>query len=168
VFDQVYIHGLGAPHRTWRPISSFDGHNMALINSYVSDLDMFQSDMQGLVVQQLSPTSFKVSSGIHGLNGLHLYKQLSDITVNMSAGTNSGSVMVYASLDGSKLNVSLPPGVTGTCTGGPCNVFTSYDKSTGMGNGVYDNTGASAYPNMIGGDRAPVFMAQKIFKHDAQ
>ncbi len=151
VFDQDYIHGLGAPHRTWRPISSFDGHNMALINSYVSDLDMFQSDMQGLVVQQLSATSFKVSAGTHGLNGLHLYSQPGDITVSMSTGANGGSIMIYASLDGSKLNVSLPPGVTGTCTGGPCNIFTSYDRSTNMGNGVFDSSGSSTYPNTIGG-----------------
>ncbi|MFL6451438.1 MAG: DUF4082 domain-containing protein [Bryobacteraceae bacterium] len=151
VFDQVYIHGLGAPHRTWRPISSFDGHNMALINSHISDLDMFQSDMQGLAIQQLSSTSFKISSGTHGLNGLHLYSQPGDITVNMTAGTNGGSVMVYASLDGTKLNVSLPPGVSGSCTGGPCNIFTSYDRPSGMGNGVFDNGGTSAYPNTIGG-----------------
>lgn len=151
VFDQVYIHGLGAPHRTWRPISSFDGHNMALINSYVSDLDMFQSDMQGLLIQQLAPTSFKVSSGTHGLNGLHVYSQPGDITINLNTATNSGSIMVYASLDGSKLNVALPPGVTGTCTGGPCNIFTTYDRPSGMGNGVFDNGGSSTYPNTVGG-----------------
>src|SRR3954453_4645539 len=109
VFDQVLVQGLGAPHRTWRPIDNFDGHNMALINSYISDLDMFQSDFRGLGLQQLSSTSFKIGAGTHGLNGLHLYTQAGDLTVSMNTGTNSGSVLVSAALDGSTVNVSLPP-----------------------------------------------------------
>src|SRR5205085_3270655 len=93
--------------------------------------------------------------------GLHLYSQPGDITVNMSAGTNSGSVMVYASLDGTKLNVALPPGVTGTCTGGSCNVFMSYDPSTGTGNGVYDISGSSSYPKSVGG--ASLYWVDPLF-----
>src|SRR5207302_1241262 len=74
------------------------------------------------------------------LNGLHKYVQKGQVTVNFS-GTGDGNGFVYASMDGSQLRVALPPGTKGTCSGGPCSVFTADSKGAGV-----IHQGASAFP----------------------
>lgn len=62
------------------------------------------------------------------------------VTVTLN-GTGSGSGFVYFTMNG-ELNVSLPPGVTGTCAGTPCRIFTG---EGGNGPGLF-NPGGNAFP----------------------
>lgn len=132
VFDRVYLHGQGAPNRYFES-AMWDGHNVAWINSYFDKLDIFQSVREGLTAKPAgkSGTQFVVTPGEHHLNGLHKYVQKGEVTVNLS-GTGDGNGFVYASMDGSQLRVALPPGIKGTCSGGPCSVFTVDSKGTGV------------------------------------
>jgi beta-glucanase (GH16 family) len=142
VFDQVYLHGQGAPDRLFRPIASWNGHNVAFLNSYFTDMDIYQSNYTGLNVTG-STNTVSVAAGVHGLNGAAKYTQAGTVTFT-TTGSTSGTAMIFASLDGSKLNMQLPPGLTGTCSGGACQVFTA-DNSPG--NGVINTSGSVGFPN---------------------
>lgn len=140
VFDRVYLHGQGAPNRYYQSVM-WDGHNVAWMNSYLDKLDIFQSVREGLGVKvEKNGTQFTISPGEHHLNGLHKYVGRSGITVTTS-GSGDGSAFVYASMDGSRIKVALPPGVKGNCSGGPCDVFTT----DGKGGGV-THAGSSEFP----------------------
>ncbi|MFL6417662.1 MAG: DUF4082 domain-containing protein [Bryobacteraceae bacterium] len=141
VFDRVYLHGQGAPNRYYQSVM-WDGHNVAWMNSYLDKLDIFQSVREGLTakVSGKGGTQFTITPGEHHLNGLHKYVQKSPITVSIS-GAGSGTGFVYASMDGSQLRVALPPEVTGTCSGGSCDVFTTDGKGSGVA-----HQGSSAFP----------------------
>lgn len=64
----------------------------------------------------------------------------STVTVNVS-GSGSGSAFVYFTMAG-RLAISLPPQVSGTCSGTSCDVFTTIG---GSGGSLY-HYGSSAYP----------------------
>jgi len=156
VFDRAYLHGQGSPNRYFQTVM-WDGHNVAWMNSYFDNLDIFQSVREGLVAKPggKSGTQFVVSPGEHHLNGLHKYVQKSPVTVNIS-GTGDGSGFVYASMDGSQLNVALPPGVTGSCSGGPCRVYTTESNGAGV-----VHVGSSEFPTELNGDNS--FAVDPIF-----
>jgi hypothetical protein len=160
VLDQVYFHGLGGPHRVHRAIASLDGHNVALMNSRMDNMEIFISDYHGLQVSQLSPTSFKIGKGYHGLNASGKFVLANDVTVTMSPGANTGDIFVSADLDQTTLNISLPPGVTGTCAPAVCNIFTSQLT----GNGAL-RLGSHGFPNTVGG--SPIYWVDPRYSSTA-
>jgi hypothetical protein len=156
VFDRVYLHGQGAPNRYYQSVI-WDGHNVAWMNSYIDKLDIFQSVREGLTTKVVGKngTQFVIDPGEHHLNGLHKYVQKTPVTVSVS-GTGSGNGFVYASMDGSRVKVALPPGVNGTCAGGSCDVFTTDSK----GDGVL-HQGSSGFPSESSGGNS--FSVDPIF-----
>ncbi len=50
VFDRVYVHGQGSPNRYFQTVM-WDGHNVAWMNSYFDNLDIFQSVREGLLAK---------------------------------------------------------------------------------------------------------------------
>jgi hypothetical protein len=145
VLDRMYIHGLGAPYRIFATIGDWTGRDQVIKNSYFDKQDIFQSNYSGLNMVFIDANHFKVAAGKHALNGAHKYTQNSDITVTIT-GTASGPGWVSASLDGTTLNIALPPGITGSCAGGPCNIFTMRSP----GNGAF-HPGSHGFPDQVGG-----------------
>ena len=93
-----------------------------------------------------SGSTFTISPGNHHF-GAGSASLANTVTVNLT-GNGSGSSFVYFTMQG-KLNISLPPGVTGTCSGAPCNIFTT---EGGNGAGLY-HYGSSAFPiDEVGGN----------------
>src|SRR5947209_4128602 len=61
----------------------------------------------------------------------------SRVTVSLTGAPSSQQrIFNYFDFSGT-LSIALPPGVTGTCTGAPCNIFTGESN----GNGVYGDMG---------------------------
>ncbi len=90
--------------------------------------------------------TFTINPGNHHF-GAGSASLASTVTVNL-AGSGSGSSFVYFTMNG-MLNISLPPGITGSCTGAPCNIFST---EGGNGAGLY-HYGESAFPtDEVGGN----------------
>lgn len=83
--------------------------------------------------------SFTISPGVHHL-GATTANLNSTVTVTLS-GSGSGSGFIYFLMNG-ELNVSLPPGVTGTCSGSPCRIFST---EGGSGAALF-NAGSHNFP----------------------
>jgi hypothetical protein len=166
VIDRCYVHPPGAPNRIKSTFGSWNGHNVTIKNSWFDNQDMFQSDYNGLRVTQVDSHTVTISPGIHGINGAATYVQNNPITLSLS-GTSSvpiGDFLISAALDGSKMNISLPPGVTGTCSGGPCNVFTSLPHGTG--NGVYSTSHGFPF-DASGGGGSSLYWVSPVFNTSA-
>lgn len=101
--------------------------------------------------------TFTINSGNHHFGaGRATLNNTVTVTLN---GTGTGSAFVYFTMAG-KLTISLPPGVSGTCAGTVCDIFTGID---GNGAGLY-HYGPSALPTDRAGDNA--FAVDAIFSSD--
>lgn len=74
------------------------------------------------------------------------------ITVTLSGAPSSQQrIFNYFDFSG-ELNISLPPAVTGTCTGAPCNIFTTDASTSGVYNVALGNAPISSTPYNYGVD----------------
>ncbi len=115
VIDRCYLHGLGYPNRLYRAVADYDGHNMGIVNSYLSNLDYWHSAYTGLTVNKTNNTQFTIAAGTHHM-GVITPTLPSTATINFS-GSGSGTAMVYFDMSG-HFTVNFPASVTPrTCTG---------------------------------------------------
>lgn len=131
VIDRCYVHGLGYPNRLYRAFPSYDGHNMAIINSYLSNLDYWHSVYTGLTVTKTSNTQFTIAPGTHHMGAI-TPTLANKATVNFR-GAGSGTAIVYFDMSG-KFTVNFPPSITpGSCTGTgvACTVLNTQAPGTG-------------------------------------
>src|SRR5947209_1077190 len=123
--DRCYFHGLGTPDRVYKAIN-WDGKNVAFLNSYFDNLTYFHAAYTGLGVSQKSSTTFTIDPGKHAFGAGH--GSLDNTATVQLSGTNPGQARIFAyfTMAGNQLNVALPPGLTGTCTGvSNCHIFTN-------------------------------------------
>ena len=135
VMDRCYLHGLPTPNRMYRGLT-WDGMNVAIIDSYFEHMTFWRPAFTGLGITQKGDSRFVIEAGSakYGVGSANLPRP---VTVN-TAGNGNGTAWSYLDATG-KLQIALPPGVTGTCSGGPCAVFTT------------DNVGATQYLQGEGG-----------------
>ncbi|MBV8709118.1 MAG: DUF4082 domain-containing protein, partial [Acidobacteriaceae bacterium] len=121
IIDRCYIHGLPTPNRMFRGLR-WDGMNVAMIDSYFDNLTYWRPTFSGLAITQKGPSRFVIDAGSakYGVGSAHLPRS---VTVN-TTGAGSGTAWSYLDANG-VLQIALPPGVTGTCSGGSCTVFTT-------------------------------------------
>lgn len=130
VLDRCYIHGRGRPSRLFQGMV-WDGHNMGVVDSYFDNLTYFHAAYTGLTVAKPNSTQFTIAPGQHHMGAIDP-KLSSTATINIS-GSGTGASFAYFDF-ASKLKISMPPGVTATCTGAPCTVV---NTSNTPGNATY-------------------------------
>ena len=121
VIDRCYIHGLPTPNRMFRGIT-WNGMNVAIVDSYFDNMTFWRPTFSGLGITQKGPSRFVIEPGAakYGIGSAHLPQP---ITVN-TAGNGNGTAWNYLDAGG-RVHIALPPGVTGSCSGGPCMVYTT-------------------------------------------
>jgi hypothetical protein len=137
VFDRCYFHGLTKPERTSRALG-WDGMNQAIVDSYLDGFEFYHPVYVGLRITKTSAKSFAIDPGSYswGSGSAKLPRQVT-VEVKGSSGAAPKQAFVYYSIPG-ELQVALPPGMTGTCSPGPCHVFAASDSP---GNGLYAEPG---------------------------
>ncbi len=141
VIDRCYLHGLGFPNRIYRAFSNYDGHNMGIVNSYLSNLDYWHSVYTGLTLTKTSSTQFTIAPGTHHM-GVITPSLPSTATINFS-GSGTGAAMVYFDMSGN-FTVNFSPSVTpGSCSG------------TGVSCTVLNTQSTTAYGSCNQGDAWP-------------
>ena len=110
-----------------------------------------------LLTHSLFGATFTIAPGVHHF-GAGTGTVANTIVVNLTGGPPTQErAFVYFTMQG-QLNIALPPGVTGTCSGGPCHVFTG-DKQ--YGSGVIVRAGSVQYPTGSTGNNS--FSVDPIF-----
>jgi hypothetical protein len=132
IVDRCYFHGLGTPNRTETVVGYWDGKNVAIIDSYFDNMEYFHSMYTGLAISQTSSTSFTIAPGSANF-GAGSGSLSSTATVTLSGSPSAQSrAYIYFTMTGNQLNIALPPGVTGTCSGvSNCYVYTASSSPTG-------------------------------------
>lgn len=126
IFDRDYIHALPAPNRLLRGFVTWDGSNIALMNSDLRNFNFFHTWYQGFVPTVNSNVQMTLTSGLaHLANGTVPTTSTSTV-INMTGGVANGTGYIYIDLS-QVLNVVMPLGMTATCTvtGLTCTVSTS-------------------------------------------
>ncbi len=134
IFDRCYFHSLPPPDRESQ-VFLWNGLDVAIVDSYIDGMQFYHPNYAGFAVAKKSATQFTVT----GNNGIYNWGSgkvalNTTATVNLT-GTNPGtaSAFVYFT-NASQLNVVLPPGMTGTCSGySPCTVFGGATPGNGLG-----------------------------------
>ncbi len=127
VIDRCYLHGLGYPNRLYRAIYNYDGHNMAIINSYLSNLDYWHPIFTGLGITRTSSTQFTIAPGTHHM-GVITPVLPNTVTINFS-GAGTGAAMVYFDMSGT-FTVNFSPSITpGSCTGTTCTILNTLGET---------------------------------------
>jgi hypothetical protein len=118
IFDRAYIHGQGTPNR----ITSgwfWNGSNMGLVDSYLSNLTYYHPMYSGLTATKTSNSTFTISQGTENMGGGPVSLP-NTVTATISGG-GSGRAFVYFDMAHSNaLTVSVPSGVTASCSGASC------------------------------------------------
>ena len=110
-----------------------------------------------LLTNSLFAATFTIAPGVHHF-GSGTGTIANTITVTLTGAPPSQErAFVYFTMQG-QLNIALPPGVTGTCTGGPCHIFTG-DKQ--LGGGVIVRSNNVQFPNGSTGNNS--FSVDPIF-----
>jgi hypothetical protein len=113
VFDRNYFHST-EPGRVSRFATEFNGHNVAMINNYVSGITYWQPGRKNgdYVLAGTGATSFTISPGRTGTAyGVHEFTSVASFDVTPTAGT-SGWVEVGYDLKNNRTGISLPTGWT--------------------------------------------------------
>ncbi len=156
IFDRCYFHALTKPDRTARAFW-WDGMNQAIVDSYIDGLEFYHPFFTGLQLTRTSPTSFSIGPGSYSWgSGSARLEHAVTVQLTGNSGPATRQAFVYYSIPG-KLQIALPPGVTGMCSPAPCHVFTSTESP---GNGLSGE--ADHYPNQGTTDNYwidPVFSA---------
>lgn len=135
VFDRTYIHGQGTPNRitaAW----FWNGTNMGLVDSYLSNLTYFHTMYSGLNIASTGSTTFTIAPGTENMGGGPV--SLSNAVTATIAGSGSGRAYVYFDMAHSNaLTVSVPSGITASCSGAVCASATAgtNDGSCGYSDG---------------------------------
>lgn len=111
-----------------------------------------------LLAKSLAAATFTIAPGVHHF-GAGVGSIANTLTVTTTGAPSSQQRgFVYFTMQG-QLNVALPPGVSGTCTGGPCHIFTADN----LGGGVAAFGTATAFPSAAAGGNAfavdPIYSA---------
>jgi len=118
VFDRVYLHGQGTPNRMtadW----FWNGSNMGLVDSYLTNLTYYHTMYSGLAATRTSNSTFTISPGTENMGGGPVSLP-NTVTATISGG-GSGRAFVYFDMANSNaLTVSVPPGITASCSGAVC------------------------------------------------
>jgi Domain of unknown function (DUF4082) len=145
IFDRCWFHALPPPDRVNRAFW-WNGANMAIINSYLDNLQFYHPVHVGGAVSKIDYTHFTVNSFNYNW-GKGLYRSPDQIAVSTSGtnGASNQSALIYMdTFAAPAVKIVLPPGITGTCTAGTyCNVY------TGSTNGVFNAVGS--FPGGTGG-----------------
>ena len=118
IFDRVYLHGQGTPNRMtagW----FWNGSNMGLVDSYLSNLTYYHTMYSGLTATRTSNSTFTISPGTENMGGGPVSLP-NTVTATISGG-GSGRAFVYFDMANSNaLTISVPPGITASCSGAVC------------------------------------------------
>jgi Domain of unknown function (DUF4082) len=146
IFDRCWFHALPPPDRATR-LFWWNGMNMAIINSYLDNMQFYHPTYVGGFTTNTSSTTFTVNPFTYNW-GTGLFRSPTQLTITTSgnSGTSNKTGWVYVDPSSSTVNVALPPGVTGTCSGGSGNICNVFTAST---NGVFNTTGS--FPGGTGG-----------------
>src|SRR5579875_1559932 len=151
VVDRSWFHGLGTPQRVQRAFT-WDGMNNAMLYNYFDGFHYFHAAYQGLTVSETSATSFNIAPGA-AYFGAGSGSLNATATVSFS-GSQSGQnrAFLYFTMTGNQLNVVLPPGISGTCTGvSNCHIVNVAGFGVGMGpNVILTGTAGGIFPNQRG------------------
>lgn len=121
ILDRCYIHGPGSPYRVWKPIS-WNGLNTAFVDNYMDKMVFFHV-VSTLGLSSSTSSRFTINAGKIQYSVGKSGTVKTPVTVNLT-GSGSGTGYVYYDWQGN-LNVSGPPGVTPSCTGGTCAAYAS-------------------------------------------
>lgn len=147
IFDRCYIHLPGNPARVtegW----IWDGSNMGIVDSYLDNLIYWHANYTGLVAATPTNQSISIPTGEYWLQPGNVRTLSTPVTVNLS-GTVTDNLFVYMDYSGT-IQILLPPGESGTCSGGPCNV-SNLSASQPIGS---CNTSTAAFPHNSSGNLA--------------
>jgi hypothetical protein len=118
IFDRAYIHGQGTPNRMtadW----FWNGSNMGLVDSYLSNLTYYHTMYTGLTATMTSSTKFTIAPGVENMGGGPVSLP-STVTATIS-GTGSGRGFVYFDMAHSNaFTVSVPANISVSCSGVTC------------------------------------------------
>ncbi len=127
IIDRCYLHGLGYPNRLYRALPGYDGLNMGIVNSYLSNLDYWHSVYTGLTITKTSNTQFTIAPGTHHM-GVITPTLPNTVTVKFS-GAGTGAAMAYFDMSGT-FTVNFSPSITpGSCTGTTCTVLNTLGET---------------------------------------
>jgi hypothetical protein len=113
--DRSYVHGLGYPNRLYRPIISWDGKYMAIVNSDMSQWDYWRPGKTGFGVS-FSNSTVTVMPGAYQLSANTACVTSSPLIFSYASGTSNLSSFVYLGLDCTP-TLAVPAGVTASCSG---------------------------------------------------
>ena len=138
IFDRCWFHSLPPPDRTSRAFW-WNGMNMAIINSYIDNMQFYHPVYLGGYTSKTSSQTFTINPFTYNW-GKGKFNSANKLTVT-TTGTSAASKQTawnYVDPLNSKITIVLPPGLTGTCTGGKdiCNVV------SGAINGVFNVVGS--------------------------
>lgn len=142
-------------------ILAFDGTDIGMVDSYSDNFDYYHPAFTGMSVALVNTGQFTIGAGTYTF-GNGPVTLPSTVTVNTSGTTSAAaSGYVYFGMDGS-LYVSLPPGVSGTCSGySKCFVFsTQSSNNTGYYSGP--NSSPGVFPNTAGGGNGYLFAVEPV------
>jgi hypothetical protein len=118
VFDRTYIHGQGTPNRMtvdW----FWNGSNMGLVDSYLSNLTYYHTMYTGLTATMSSGTKFTIAPGAENMGGGPV--SLPATVTGTISGSGSGRAFVYFDMANSNaLTVSVPANIAVSCSGATC------------------------------------------------
>ncbi|MGA8029468.1 MAG: DUF4082 domain-containing protein [Bryobacteraceae bacterium] len=147
ILDRIYVHGRGRPSRLFQGML-WDGHNMGIVDSYFDNLTYFHSAYTGLTLANPSGTQITIAPGQHHMGAIDPVLRTT-ATVNISgtvnvSGTSVGISYIYFDMGGN-LKVTMPPGISATCSGAPCTVV---NTNATTGNGVrLEPSSGGAFPS---------------------
>jgi len=118
VFDRTYIHGQGTPNRMtvdW----FWNGSNMGLVDSYLSNLSYYHTMYTGLTATMTSGTTFTIAAGVENMGGGPV--SLPATVTGTISGSGSGRAFVYFDMANSNaFTVSVPSNIAASCSGATC------------------------------------------------
>ncbi len=140
IFDRCYFHSLPPPDRTNRAFW-WNGMNQAIVDSYIDNMQFYHPMYSGFAIKHKSKAELSIGPGTYRYgSGQAALKDTIRLVTSGDSGEAKATGLIYFTMKGD-LNIALPPGVSGTCSGDPrCHVFTTSNKP---GNGVahYGNGG---------------------------
>lgn len=144
IFDRCWFHALPPPDRTNQTFW-WNGKNMAIINSYLDNLQFYHPTYVGAKITKVSGAQFTINSFTYNW-GSGIFSSPNQLTVTVSGnnGSSNQTTWVYvrpaSTVSASTISVIVPPGITAICTGGTPGLCNAYTAST---NGVYNSTAGS-------------------------
>jgi hypothetical protein len=133
IFDRTYIHGRGTPNRLtadW----FWNGTNMGLIDSYLSNLTYFHTMYNGLGANMTSGATFTIAPGSENMGGGPV--SLATTATATISGGGSGRAFVYFDMANSNaFTVSVPSNISVSCSGATCAT-----AAAGANNGTCNTT----------------------------